>query len=321
MATTYTDGEAHVPPQSEIDKLGPLGTAASVLPGALRAAVMAELLGAAEAAREAALAVEHDPTDAVHSYRKALRRARAVLSLVRHALAKRERRAVRQALQDARRSVSAMRDHAVAPDALDEAVLDADARATANEVLAQAVAAQPSTAEIAQRLREGAARTVAQVEALEAALPRTIELDTLIRGVRDVYAAAREARRRAKSGADPREFHRWRRRTKELVFQLQLLARWAGERTCAVRDRFADVGDALSEGVDLVMLGEFIATYGHGIATVRLAAVEDAIAAQRDAAMAQARVASRGVFARRPKRFAARLARAVRRDGEPAGVL
>jgi CHAD domain-containing protein len=321
MATLHTDGEVHVPPQSEIDKLGPLGTAASVLPGALRAAVMGELIGAAEAARDAAVTVDTDANDAVHSYRKALRRARAVLSLVRHALAKRERRAVEHALQEARRSVSAMRDHAVAPDALDEVTLDADARATATAVLVQAAAAQPSHAEIAQRLREGVARAVAQVEALEAALPRAIELDTLIRGVRDVYAAARKARRRAKSSTDPREFHRWRRRTKELVYQLQLLARWAGERTCALRDTFDEVGDALSEGVDLVMLGDFIATYGHGIATVRLAAVETAIAAQRDAAMAQARVASRGVFARRPKRFAAKLARAVRRDVEPAGVI
>lgn len=317
MATSETNGESHIPPQEELDKLGPLGTAASVLRGELRHALMDELLTAGEAARDAALQVATEPADAVHSYRKALRRARAVLSLVAHALPKRERRAVEKALQGARRSVSAIRDHAVAPDALADAELDDDARATANLVLAQAADAQPGADEVARRLRDGAAHAVAQVEALEAALPRVLELDTIVRGIRDVYAAARSARRDARAGGDPREFHRWRRRTKELVYQLELLGKWAGERTTAIAEIFDDVGDDLSDGVDLIMLGDFVATYGHGIATARLAAVEDAIAAQRDAAMAFARRASKGVFARRPERFAKKLARAIRRDIEP----
>jgi CHAD domain-containing protein len=289
-----------------------------VLTGDLRHALLDELLGAAEAARDAAAAAADHPAEAVHSYRKSLRRARAVLSMVSLALPKRERQAVKKALQDARRSVSAIRDHAVAPDALATAELADDTRATAQLVLAQAAAAQPGTHEIVRRLQDGAVRAVAQVEALEASLPRVLELSTIVRGIRDVYAGARDARRRGRKHGDPREFHRWRRRTKELVYQLQLLGRWAGERTAAIHDIFDDVGDDLSDGVDLIMLGDFVATYGHGIATAQLAALEAAIADHGEHAMTAARRASKGVFARSPKRFARKLERAVRRDIEPA---
>src|SRR6185503_17453880 len=103
MATTTTDGptKIHVPHFAEHDKLGPLGAKTSVIDNAseLRRALVGEFSAATDAAREAA--GQPDLQTAVHDYRKALRRARAVLSLVAGSLPKSERRAVRKALQDA----------------------------------------------------------------------------------------------------------------------------------------------------------------------------------------------------------------------------
>src|SRR5882724_5174407 len=95
MATTTTSEPKtlSIPPFAEHDKLGPLGAKTSVLDNEseLRRALVAEFLAASNAARAAASAAgkdEHSSHVAVHDYRKALRRARAVLSLVSGSLPK-----------------------------------------------------------------------------------------------------------------------------------------------------------------------------------------------------------------------------------------
>src|SRR6185295_9060980 len=139
MATTNPPGPA--PTQTlayaEDDKLGPLGRRASALhdPGELRAKLVAEFTGAVAAAKEAVGSVDRGTRSAVHDSRKALRRARAVLSMIGGALPKSERRAVRAALQEARRSLSTVRDHAVAPETLGAMTLGDDERETAKRVL------------------------------------------------------------------------------------------------------------------------------------------------------------------------------------------
>src|ERR1051325_7928641 len=107
MATTMDSGKSHAVMIAEHDKIGPLGTRASVLDNELelRRALVRESNATAEAARDAAAKVERSASSAVHEYRKALRRARAVLALVADALPKSERRAVRRALQEARRAL------------------------------------------------------------------------------------------------------------------------------------------------------------------------------------------------------------------------
>src|SRR5262245_41689584 len=123
MATTIeSEGSTvqEVPPYAEEDKLGPLGGKRAVVDdeAELRRVLVAEFQAAADAARAAAGGVDRNITSAVHEYRKALRRARAVLLLLSDSLPKSERRAVRRALRDARRSLGTARDHAVAPDSI-----------------------------------------------------------------------------------------------------------------------------------------------------------------------------------------------------------
>jgi hypothetical protein len=82
MATT-TDGKTveSAPLYAEEDKLGPLGSKRSVIDddAELRRVLVAEFQTAADDARAAAAGVDRNITTAVHEYRKALRRARAVL--------------------------------------------------------------------------------------------------------------------------------------------------------------------------------------------------------------------------------------------------
>jgi CHAD domain-containing protein len=319
MATT-TEPKAHdghPAGYAEDDKLGPLGSTRAVIDdeAALRSALVAEFQDAAEAARDAAAAVDYSAPTAVHDYRKALRRARAVLSLVANELPRSERRAVLRALRDARRALGAARDHAVAPDTVSLLSLDDAQQATIKQVLSAAADAVPPLAEIRQLLAEGAARTAAQVEALEAALPATLRWSTVLRGVRDVYRRARRARRDAKGSK--RAFHSWRRRTKELLYQLDVLGGYTGQHVSELHRDLEHATDTQGPVVDLIMLRDFARTHGGGITPEAVDSLVDAIDKEISHLMRDARRAADEVFDRKPKRFAKKLDKAARADTTP----
>ena len=184
----------------------------------LRRSLFLEFRLAAEDVRKAAADADTSLGRAVHDYRKALRRARAVLRLVARELPKADRREIYRALTDARRALGSARDHAVANDVLGEVTGDQE-RDFARAILDNAGATSMASTEIKQLLAEGAARAAAQVELLDAALPQRLEWTDVLAGVRATYGDARDARRAAKTSR--RAFHTYRRRAKELLVQLE----------------------------------------------------------------------------------------------------
>ncbi len=321
MASTTSDPEPAEPEGiafAEEDQLGPLGIRASALhdPIDLRARLIGEFEHAVAAAKASAALADQGSTSAVHEARKALRRARAVLGMVAGALPASERRAVRDALQGARRSLSTVRDHAVAPQTLGALVLGDDERETAKRVLDNAAEAIPALAEIKQLLGEAAARAAAQAEALAAALPTELPWDVVAAGIGETYREARRARRRAKRSRP--WFHTWRRRSKELVYQLDFVAAHAGARTLAIRADLDAVTDRLGPAVDLLMLREFVQTYGQGVPAGDVERLRDDLERQLERQMKDARRAGRDAFRRRPRKLVRRLVKAVRRDLTPA---
>lgn len=319
MATTTTNGDAKVEamPYREEDKLGPLGTKISALldPVDLRKTLLREFHSAVQDARDAAASTDDSSAKAVHDSRKALRRARAVLGMVAGALPKSERKAVGRALQESRRALSPVRDHAVAPETLGQLPLGEEDRAAARRVVDNAAETLPALPEIKQLLGESAARAAAQAEALEASLPSELSWETVVDGIREVYDDARRARRKAKDSKQ--WFHTWRRRCKELSYQLELVATHAGARLAAIQSEIAGVTDTLGPAVDLVMVREFVDTYGHGLGEGEIDHLKSAIDARLVDLMAETRKGARDTFSQKPRRFAKRLAKAVRRDLTP----
>jgi CHAD domain-containing protein len=302
----------------EHDKLGPLGAKTSPIQdaAALRGALIRAFESAAQDARDAVATIDKGSAPAaVHASRKALRRARAVLGLVGDALPRSERSAVKTALQDARRALSTVRDHAVAPETLAQLALDDEDRATANRVLANAAEAMPALAEIKQLLAESAARAAAQAEALQAALPHDLEWGTVSAGVRATYGEARRACRAAKRSRS--WFHAWRRRSKELGYQLELIARHAGPRLTELRDEVSGATDVLGPAVDLIMVRDFVVTYGQGIAPEALGRLRGTITHHLDELMKTARKAGREAFLAKSRKLEKRLTKSVRRDLAP----
>jgi len=320
--TTNADGSKVdvVPPFAEHDKLGPLGGKRSLIDdeAELRRVLVAEFQAAADAAREAAGNAERSAAKAVHDYRKALRRARAVLTLLGDALAKSERKAIYRALREARRALGTARDHAVAPETVKHLPLGETEQETAAAIVRAASEAMPASAEIKQLLAEGAARAAAQVEALEAALPQTVAWSAVERGVSETYRRARRARKDAKRSR--RAFHSWRRRSKELSYQLDLLSGYAGLRVAELSREIDGVTDTQGPAVDLIMLRDFVRTHAGSAAPDAVDNLIAGIEAQVDDLIADSRKAGRTAFSKKPRRFARRLTKAVRRDLAPVVV-
>ena len=321
--TTSTDNGSKVEatvPYAESDKIGPLGGKRSILDddAELRRTLVAEFQAAADSARDAAASVDKSAATAVHEYRKALRRARAALALVSHALPRSERRALVRALREARRALGTARDRAVVPHTMSALELDEVDRATAASIVSASDETVPANAEIKQLLAEGAARTAAQVEALEASLPQTLGWSTVERGVRDTYDAARRARKSSKRSK--RAFHAWRRRSKELTYQLELLAAYAGPRTSELHREVEHVTDTQGPAVDLLMLRDLVRTHSTGIAPEALERLLAALQAQLDDLVKDSRRAGRDTFKRKARKFARRVTKAVRRDAAPVTV-
>lgn len=318
--TTSTDGtqEDAAAAYAEDDKLGPLGGKPSIFDDEveLRRTLVAEFQATSDAAREAAAAVDRDPATAVHAYRKALRRARAVLALLSDALPRSERRALLAALRDARRALGTARDQDVIPETLAAVELDEVDRGTATSILSTSDDGVTPLAEVKQLLAEGAARAAAQVEALEASLPRKLAWSTVERGLRETYGAARRARKDARRSK--RSFHRWRRRTKELMYQLELLAGYAGERTAELHDELEQVADTQGPAVDLLMLRDLVRAHAAGIAPGAIDRLTATLETQLEDLVADSRRAGRDVFRKKPREFARRVTKKIYKDATPA---
>jgi CHAD domain-containing protein len=173
----------------------------------------------------------------------------------------------------------------------------------------------PALAEIKQLLAESAARAAAQAEALQAALPHEVDWDVVAEGLRTTYAEARDACRAAKRSKA--WFHAWRRRSKELVYQLELVAKHAGPRLAAIHGEVGGVTDTLGPAVDLIMVREFVATYDQGVPPEAADRLRATIDDHLDDLMKSARKAARDVFRQKSKKFEKRIAKSVRRDLAP----
>lgn len=266
----------------------------------LRETLVRELVDAGDAARAASEPSETELPQRVHKFRKALRRARATLDLLADAIPPRRARAALRAFRDARRAVSVARDHTAVPHILSQLALEESHRNTANEILVAASSASPDPSTIEQTLRAGATAAVAEIEQVSGLVPGKIGWAVPREGLERVYREARRARRDAKD--DPEAFHRWRRRSKELMYQLELLGQ-AFPSVAVYAEELEPLIDAQSLAVDLIMLIGFIKKHGEESVTDGGMSLADFLDQQTSAQMILARRAGRDYFQRKPKDY------------------
>ncbi len=277
----------------------------------VRARVLAEVKDAVAAARAAQTRAAADPAEAVHEVRKALRRMRAIVDAVAPALSRDAHRGLRKALIEARRTLGPARDRTVAH--LTIADVPAELVEHARALIAASAAQAPAPTTELEAITRAVAEADAQAVALAAALPDDLRARQVARGLAVTYARARRARRKARRSE--RAIHRWRRRTKELIYQLVLIG--DDERGAELRHQLLDVDVALGRVVDHLLVKDFVGLHG-GIldgaaAGALLAHVHDALLDGRD----QARTSSKALFATRPRTLRKHLRRALRGPAAP----
>jgi CHAD domain-containing protein len=266
----------------------------------VRLSITDQLARSADVARHAS---SLDLPIAIHDVRKALRRVRAVVDLCNGALPDRKRRRVLAALRKARHSLGIARDHSVAPEVLSRIPLDAEDRDSVRIAIEAALAMAPPAAEIRDTVTAAAEVVAAQVEILQAALPAELDWATLVEGARATYRDARASRKTAKKSK--RAYHAWRRRTKELAYQLDVLAAIDPVGVAEVRREIDQASDAQGPVVDVIMVRELVRRHAPDIEHRNR--LRDALDSKLAPMMKETRKAARATFRTKSRAFGRRL--------------
>jgi CHAD domain-containing protein len=214
---------------------------------------------------------------AVHETRKAIKRLRALLRLLRHELGERTFARESDALRRVGRELSTARDAAVMLDTLD-ALVERHPRALARRrgvvSLRRRVAAE--RARVQQlTLGDPAARAelLGELHALRWrasawALPANGDTELVDVGLRRLYEQGRNRHRRLARGKGERTIaaHRWRKRVKDLRYAAEMLDRRDGRHGRRLRKlaaRADELGELLGEEHDLAVLAQHLRAGAH----------------------------------------------------------
>lgn len=164
------------------------------------------------------------PARAVHELRRSVRRARALVRLVRPLLPEATRVAVERTLGDVARSTSAHRDIEILPLAM--RALGSKERKQFTTLEAELWArrdALRSSGEIEPLLRSAALQLEPLALVLAAGLRADLTWEDLGLGLHESYRRTRKALRAARKHPNQVLIHDWRKRTKDLRHQMEML--------------------------------------------------------------------------------------------------
>jgi len=275
------------------------------VPDALRAVLVERLEHAHGALRDAG---QDTATEAVHSARKDIKKARALLRLARPDLPKATYRGENEALRDIARSLSAAREADVLAETFELVATRLVGRMPELELDALRVRIADLAASLRPPEADGAAKISAQaVSALAAAATRAraLELDqcdtaTLVAGSVHAYARGAKALRLAHDDTTAVNLHDWRKRAKDLWYHQRLLRDAWPEVLKAHAGAANRLTKLLGDDHDLAQLAEHLPDEP---------SVLEAITELRAEIQAEGWGLGRRLYAEKPKAFGRRLAR------------
>ena len=250
--------------------------------------------------------------EAVHEARKALKKARAALRLLRPALEPAAYRAQNALLRDAGRCLSplrepksmldtlaALRKHA--PEALSRVKLDRvtkDLRAEKARVASDLAGRRAALAKCIRLLKHSLARAEQPDFARIGPAP-------LVDGMRRIYRKGRRSLAQARESRAPEALHEWRKQTKYLLHALETLYGARLGKAKKVGKRAEKLADRLGDDHDLDALGRRT----QSLKTTRSlkTALQALIAERRAELQEQAFSLGEKLYVEKPKRFVKRI--------------
>ena len=259
-------------------------------------------------------ATDSSPEEAVHNARKDMKKLRALLRLVRGELGKSVYQRENACFRDAAAALAGARDADVMRVTLDKLELD------------EAVSGPLRQALEAHRLRtSGGGREHAASEAVEMlseARARIVDwpledgsFAAIEPGLRRMYRSGRREWRAMRKDPTTEGLHEWRKRTKELWYDHELLRPLWKPVMKAVGDEAHDLSDLLGDDHDLAVLLEW--TREHHEPAPELV---DAVEARRSKLQEEAFELGARLYADRTKVFIRRLERLYEASRERAAV-
>jgi CHAD domain-containing protein len=275
------------------------------VPDALRAVLVERLEHAHNALRDA------DPDDAataIHSARKDIKKARALLRLARPDLPEETYRGENDALREIARSLTAAREADVLAETFELVATRLVGRVPELELDALRVRVTELAASLRPTDTDGAGAIPEQTAgalAAAAARARALELDrcdtgTLVAGSVRAYARGVKALSVAHHDTTALNLHDWRKRAKDLWYQQRLLRDAWPELLKAQADAADRLTKLLGDDHDLAQLAEHLPDEPE---------VLEAITELRAEIQAEAWQIGRRLYAEKPKAFGRRLAR------------
>lgn len=250
--------------------------------------------------------------DAVHGARKDMKKLRTVLRLLRDELGRKTYRRENARFRDAARALSQTRDAEVKLGTLDalaehEEGLPAEAVESWRRILARDREAATNAARDEPAVEGAVALIEAGLGGIEGWELKGDSWATIDAAVTRTYRRGRRALRAAQKGGGEAEFHQWRKRAKDLWYELRLLsASWSGplEATAEEAHRLSDL---LGDHHDLAVLREDL--HERNLGEEETATLEAAIDRRQEELAAAAVPLGRRLYAERPRDFSRRLRR------------
>jgi CHAD domain-containing protein len=199
--------------------------------------------------------------ETVHEVRKRFREIRGTLRLVRDEMGEKDFRRENRTYRDASRPLSAVRDAKVLVDALDELLKHFEGRVNKEtflplrralqrrlrETRKQVLERDRAVSRIVRQIREGKKRV--KDWPLEACGWRAIE-----GGLERIYRQGRAAMNEAQNDPNDEMLHEWRKRSKDLRYELELLQPLWPETIGAMAQEAHHLTDLLGQDHDLAVL-------------------------------------------------------------------
>ncbi|MBL4847768.1 MAG: CHAD domain-containing protein [Planctomycetes bacterium] len=302
-----SEAPSPVPPTKRlaIDPSRPLGEALG--------RAMGGIIAYARAQTELAV---NDPEKAVHGYRKSVRRSRALLRLLRKIVPNEEHDALAEDLREAMRETSAARD----ADVLVALVAEHERKPKTQEaldaleaLLREQQAAVVSEGRLVQALREGSRQLAGVPARVETHLRAQVDRRALREALASSHRRARRGFKRARQTLEDQDVHTWRKRVKELRYQLELVEPLTGVLT--VHRRLADLAESLGTVTDLIVLRDCALAHRDRLPAETtehlIERLESKIKRRTEALLAS----EADLFSRKPKAFADRVLRGVAASG------
>lgn len=223
------------------------------------------------AVQELSPETENDPVAAVHAARKAVKKERALLRVAQGTLGSRQRATENGALRDAARSLSGVRDADVMIQTLDE--LSHRFSGQLPESAFAAVRKQLKPRRSSERARGTAKLSAEAMQDLSAVRARVddwkLERDgwgAIDDGLLRTYRRGRESFWQAREEPSLENLHAWRKRVKDLWYQLRLLTPVCGPTVGGQAEEAHRLADCLGDDHDLGVLKQTLLQIGRDLA-------------------------------------------------------